>query len=128
MLSCSSACYDSGMEKGCSAPPTHLDLKKDKGLTVQWADGQVSFYPIIHLRRLSPSADARVLREKIAQNPLTVLPSSAGSDQPLTAIGAELVGNYAVKIIFSDGHDTGIFSWDYLHQIDPAAKEQGATE
>ena len=37
--------------------------------------------------------------------------------------GAELVGNYAVRITFSDGHDTGIFSWQYLREIDPARGE-----
>ncbi len=103
-----------------SVRPKHLDLKKDKGLTVEWPDGRISFYPVAYLRKMSPSADARMLREQMAKNPLTVLPASATSgDKPLTAVGAELVGNYAMKIIFSDGHDTGIYSWDYLRQIDP---------
>ena len=103
--------------------PTHLDLKKDKGLTVQWADGSTSYYSIAYLRRWSPSADARELREKLSKNPLTVLPASAVSDKPLTATGAEFVGHYAIRIVFSDGHDTGIYSWDYLREIDPARKE-----
>ena len=104
-------------------PPTpkHLDLDKTKGLTVQWQDGATSFYPIAYLRKMSPSAEQRALREQMARNPLTVLPASAAahSGEPLSATGAEMVGNYAVKIIFSDGHDTGIFSWEYLRQIDP---------
>lgn len=99
--------------------PKHIDLKKDKALTIHWADGSVSVYPIAYLRRLSPSADARLLREEMQRNPLTVLPSSAGSTGPLRAVKAELVGNYALKITFSDGHDTGIYSWQYLHEIDP---------
>ncbi len=105
--------------------PKHLDLKKDKGLTIVWGDGSESFYPIKYLRRMSPSADARQLREEIAQNPLTVLPSSAvsSSDEALTATGAELVGNYAMRILFSDGHHTGIYSWEYLREIDPGEEE-----
>ena len=100
--------------------PAHLDLAKDRGLTVRWSDGTSSFFPIGYLRRMSPSADARILREQLARNPLTVLPStSQGGDQPLTATGAELVGNYAIRIRFSDGHDTGLYSWEYLRQIDP---------
>ena len=101
--------------------PRHLELQKDKGLTVYWHDGTQDFYPIIYLRRLSPSAEARQLREEMAKNPLTVLPASVAtdSDQPLTATGAEMIGNYAVRIIFSDGHDTGIYSWHYLQQIAP---------
>jgi DUF971 family protein len=100
--------------------PKHLDLKKDKGLTVHWHDGRVSFYPVAILRRMSPSADARALRDEMAKNPLTVLPSGAvsGGSEPLTATGAELVGNYAVRITFSDGHDTGLYSWEYLSQLD----------
>ncbi len=104
--------------------PKHLDLKKDQGLTVQWQDGTDSFYPIAYLRKMSPSADARLLREEMARNPLTVLPSSAGTDRSsLLATGAHLVGNYAIKIIFSDGHDTGIYSWEYLKQIDPGVRD-----
>jgi DUF971 family protein len=106
--------------------PAHLDLQKDKGLTVRWSDGTTSFYPITYLRRMSPSADAKMLREEMARNPLTVLPSKGGGASgggPLTAVGATLVGNYALKIAFSDGHDTGIFSWEYLRQIDPGTSQ-----
>jgi len=102
--------------------PRHLDLKRDAGLTVDWQDGTQSFYPIAYLRRMSPSAEQRDLRERMAKNPLTVLPSSASKQGPLTADGAELVGNYALRIRFSDGHDTGIYSWSYLREIDPGEK------
>jgi len=102
--------------------PTAIDLKKDRGLTIAWEDGTSSFFSIAYLRRWSPSAEARVLREQMAKNPLTVLPASATSSGPLTATGAELVGHYAIKIHFSDGHDTGIYTWDYLREIDPLRK------
>ena len=106
--------------------PTHLDLDKERGLTVHWSDGRVSFYPVEHLRKLSPSADARELRKQMERNPLTVLPQAAGEQSgPLRATEAELVGNYALRISFSDGHRTGIYSWDYLREIDP---EQGGGE
>jgi DUF971 family protein len=100
--------------------PRHLDLKKDDGLTVHWADGSTSYYPVAYLRRMSPSAEARMLREQLASNPLAVLPASAAGDPgPLRAVDAELVGTYAIRIRFSDGHDTGIYSWSYLREIDP---------
>jgi len=108
--------------------PLHIDLKKDCGLTVHWPDGTVSFYPIAYLRRMSPSAEMRELREQMQRNPLTVLPPSmAGNADDLRAEDAELVGNYAIRIRFSDGHDTGIFSWKYLRQIDPG-EQQGADQ
>lgn len=109
--------------------PARLDLKKDRGLTIEWSDGTASYYSIAYLRRMSPSADMRQLREDMKKNPLTVLPSSAGkSAGPLVALGAELVGNYALKIRFSDGHDSGIYSWEYLRQIDPGLQSGQASQ
>ncbi len=105
-------------------PPTRIDLKKDRGLTVEWADGHAAYYSIPYLRRFSPSAEARQLREEMEQNPLTVLPQRAASDSgTLVAVDAELVGNYAIRITFSDGHSTGLYSWEYLRSIDPTPPE-----
>lgn len=100
-------------------PPRHLDLQRRKGLTVEWQDGRTCFYPVAWLRRMSPSADQRELREKMESNPLTVLPSSPPDSSELTAERIELVGNYAIRIHFSDGHSTGIYSWEYLQEIQP---------
>lgn len=106
--------------------PLNLDLKKDRGLTVEWADGKTSYYAIGYLRKMSPSADMRQLRDEMEKNPLTVLPNKGGGGPgPLVAVSAELVGNYAIRIKFSDGHDTGIFSWAYLREIDPELKGAG---
>ncbi|MFW6059182.1 MAG: gamma-butyrobetaine hydroxylase-like domain-containing protein [Phycisphaeraceae bacterium] len=100
--------------------PKHLELKKDRALTVYWQDGRVSVYPIAHLRRMSPSAEQRELRQEMARNPLTVLPGGGGGEGgPLTVTDLQLVGNYAVRLTFSDGHHTGIYSWQYLREIDP---------
>ena len=98
--------------------PKHLELKKDEGLTIIWSDESVSFYPIEYLRKQSPSADAKALREEMEKNPLTVLPSNAvGRSGNVVATGAELVGNYAIRISFSDGHNGGIYTWEYLWGI-----------
>lgn len=114
--------------------PINIDLKKDRGLTVQWSDGSSSYYSIAYLRRMSPSAEARQLRQELARNPLTVLPTprgggsgggGGGSGGGLVAESAELVGNYAIRVRFSDGHDTGIYSWRYLREIDPGATKDG---
>lgn len=109
--------------------PTHLDLKKDRGLTVEWPDGTTSYYSIAYLRRMSPSAEQRELRKAMEKNPLTVLPNRGGGGggaATLTADSAELVGNYAIRIRFSDGHDTGIYSWQYLREIDPQRRQEAA--
>jgi len=104
--------------------PVKLDLKKDRGLTIEWPDGSTSYYSIAYLRRMSPSAEARQLRDELKKNPLTVLPSTPGAKGPLVAESAEMVGNYAIRIRFSDGHDTGIYSWAYLREIDPNLASQ----
>jgi DUF971 family protein len=106
--------------------PKHIDLRKDESLTIEWEDGSRSVLPIPYLRRMSPSADARTLRESLARNPLTVLPSGASSG-PITADSAELVGNYALRIRFSDGHDTGLYTWSYLREIADAARGGNAS-
>lgn len=106
--------------------PTALDLKKDRGLTIQWGDGGTSYYSLAYLRKMSPSADVRQLREEMAKNPLTVLPSNPRPSGPLVATHAELVGNYGLRIFFSDGHHTGIYTWSYLREIDPMMQEPKA--
>lgn len=105
-------------------PPRALDVQKDRGLTVEWGDGTTSYYSIAYLRRMSPSADMRHLRGEMAKNPLTVLPASRGPAASLTILHAELRGNYAIWFRFSDGHDTGIYSWDYLREIAPPRTDE----
>jgi DUF971 family protein len=99
-----------------------IDIQVDRGVGVllMWENGDRSYYPIVYLRKMSPSADMRQLREEMARNPLTVLPAGlATRSGALTATDVELAGNYALKIEFSDGHNTAIYSWAYLREIDP---------
>ncbi|MCE9619046.1 MAG: DUF971 domain-containing protein [Planctomycetes bacterium] len=96
-------------------PPKALHLEKSRGLTVTWRDGTQGFIDVGTLRRMSQSADARQERESMATNPLHIMKHA--SPGPLAAVGAELVGNYAVRIRFSDGHDTGLFAWAYLRSL-----------
>jgi DUF971 family protein len=100
--------------------PIDIQVDRAVGVLLKWGNGDSSFYPIVFLRKMSPSADMRQLREEMARNPLTVLPSGLATRQgPLTATEVELAGNYALKIEFSDGHNTAIYSWAYLREIDP---------
>ena len=111
--------------------PLHLDLKKDAALTVRWRDGAESVYPLDFLRAHCPCAACRERRRKAAESPakvakvgkrpagplsLTVLPAGAG-DGPLTARSAELVGNYALRLDWSDGHASGIYSFKLLRDL-----------
>jgi len=95
--------------------PKHFDIQKEKGLTVEWDDSATTFYPCDLLRRMSPSADSKQTREDLQQNPLAILPSSKGG--PITIEDAQIVGNYAIRFTFSDGHTAGIYSWEYLRSL-----------
>lgn len=104
---------------GAGGPrPVHLDVARERGITFRWDDGGHAFLDVRTLRRQSPSADARELRSSMERNPLTVLPaSSAATTGPLAIAAVEPIGHYAVRIRFSDGHDTGIYSWKYLREL-----------
>lgn len=101
--------------------PLKLDLKKDHALDVQWQDGRQCRYSISYLRSMCPCAQCRAMRDeqKTARKKLTltILPGNYAGQ--LTATAASMVGNYALKIQFSDGHDSGIFSFAYLREICP---------
>lgn len=100
--------------------PQHLDIKRTLGLTIEWENNTTSFFPVLYLRKMSPAADQKKIREELANNPLAILPQSAiTGDKPVCIDNVEFVGHYAIRIRFNDGHDTGIYSWEYLHEIDP---------
>ena len=104
--------------------PKRLNLKKDEKLEIEWQDGQKSVYGISYLRSMCPCAQCRALREEQRQRKslLRVLPGNYS--QPLTAISAELVGNYALRIDWSDEHGTGIYSFEYLRDITPPGNDE----
>ena len=101
--------------------PLRLDLKRDEKLTIAWQDGAVCVYPLVTLRKMCPCATCKEERESAATRPktsLTVLPDAFAGGTP-TVVDAQLVGNYALKITWSDQHDTGIYSFQYLREICP---------
>ena len=103
-----------------------MNLKKDEKLEVQWQDGTVSTYPIALLRKMCPCATCKEIRaaeENRPVNRLRVLPGDhSAPSRPLAVTNAELVGGYALKLEWTDGHDTGIYSFQYLREIAPERK------
>lgn len=100
--------------------PLRLDLKRDEKLEIAWEDGRVCSYTIGYLRSLCPCAQCKLVREgerSTRKNLLKILPGNYAS--PVTAVGAELVGNYALRIDWSDQHGSGIYSFAYLREICP---------
>jgi DUF971 family protein len=89
--------------------PTDIKLhKKSKSLELSFVDGNFELRAE-YLRVHSPSAEVR--GHGIGQETLQVKKKFVG----ITAI--EISGNYALKITFDDGHDSGLFTWDYLYEL-----------
>ncbi|HEY2584628.1 MAG TPA: DUF971 domain-containing protein [Tepidisphaeraceae bacterium] len=99
--------------------PTRLNLKKDEKLEIDWQDGHRSVYKISYLRSMCPCAQCKALKEEQRQRKslLRILPGNYS--KPLAATNAELVGNYALRIDWSDQHGSGIYSFEYLREISP---------
>ena len=88
--------------------PTEIKLhQKSRVLEIAYADGRSFSLPCEFLRVYSPSAEVR--GHGPGQEVLQV------GKQAVEITRIEPVGTYAVQLFFSDGHDTGIFSWDLLY-------------
>lgn len=101
-----------------SIRPLKLSLVKDAALTVDWAGGKTSVYPIAYLRRHCPCAACRLERDGPPKPRLNVL--KGDFSRPLAVVSAEAVGNYAIRLHWSDKHASGIYSYTYLAEIAPA--------
>lgn len=90
--------------------PTEIRLKQDRRtLAVSFDDGVSHDLPAELLRVLSPSAE--VQGHGAGQR------KTVGGKANVAIVEVEPVGNYAVRLIFDDGHDTGLFSWGYLRKL-----------
>ena len=82
--------------------------RQQKALTVRWHDDHVSVYPFRWLRE---RCECAACKEEWTGKRL-IEPGSIAED--ITIQHAELVGNYALRIRWSDGHDTGLYTWEHL--------------
>src|SRR3954451_527011 len=99
--------------------PTEIRLAKDKrSLHVAFDDGAAFDLAAEYLRVTSPSAEV----QGHSPSERKTVPGK----RDVTIIGVEPVGNYAVKLIFDDLHSTGIYGWDYLHELGLKHEERWA--
>ncbi|MGL6041153.1 MAG: gamma-butyrobetaine hydroxylase-like domain-containing protein, partial [Deefgea sp.] len=90
--------------------PTEIKLhQKSKILEIAFADGAQFKLPCEFLRVSSPSAEVR--GHGVGNEVLQVGKANIN----ITAI--DPVGHYAIKLVFDDGHDSGLFSWEYLYEL-----------
>jgi DUF971 family protein len=89
---------------------TEIRLRRaSRLLEVSFADGSRFELPFEYLRVCSPSAEVK--GHGPGQEVLVT-----GKEQ-VGITGVEPVGRYAVKLVFDDGHDTGLYTWKYLHEL-----------
>jgi len=98
-----------GLDKN-TLSPTEIKLhQKSRVLEIAFADGKRFTLPFEFLRVYSPSAEVR------GHGPGQEVLQLGKKDVEITQI--EPVGSYAVQLVFSDGHDSGLYSWDYLYNL-----------
>jgi len=83
-------------------------------LAVRWPDGREDYFSPEFLRERSPSAENVGEVDILGQRH----GGAAGNDSAgVTLEGWDLVGSYGARLEFSDGHNTGIFTWAYLREL-----------
>ena len=90
--------------------PTEIKLhRKSRLLEVSFDDGRAFQLPCVYLRVYSPSAEVR--GHGPGQEVLQL------DKEEVNIRDIEQVGNYALKLIFDDGHSTGLYTWNYLYEL-----------
>jgi DUF971 family protein len=98
-----------GLQAGAPTPTSITVHARSRALEVGFSDGASFRIPFELLRICSPSAEVQ------GHGPGQEILQTGKRDVQLVAL--EPVGNYAVQPHFSDGHDSGIYSWDLLYQL-----------
>jgi DUF971 family protein len=111
--------------------PEHIAISKSKGIRIDWKDGHCSEYDLAYLRDECPCATCTGAH---GTPPQKTSHSKASADAnpfkmftpTVRMLHVEAVGAYAVRIDWSDGHGSGIYSFDYLRGICACAECRAA--
>ena len=97
--------------------PVAIRRDGDERLSIDWSDGHRSIYTWKHLRKNCPCAECK---GEFGQppDPFRILkPSELAPKPPLAPVAMEPVGYYAYKIVWNDGHDTGLYTLENLREL-----------
>ena len=103
--------------------PRKVRVKKAEGTGVEidWRDGHQSAWTFGWLRNACPCATCHEDREKTGRPPGTMKPKDLKPlmlyEAPAKPLDVTPVGKYALKFKWNDGHESGIYSWDYLRRM-----------
>jgi DUF971 family protein len=109
-----------------------VDKSGGTGVVIEWKDGHQSSWNFAWLRAACPCATCHEERDKEGRAPGVAKPKSASLlpmyVAPPRPLEVTPVGKYAVRFKWSDGHETGLYSWDYLRNVcDAEASKQGTS-
>jgi DUF971 family protein len=109
------------------ATSVKVHVKSGAGVDITWADGHASHFDFAYLREHCPCATCNDERGKKEAFAALAGPAAASAVLPMykpkpRAQAATQMGNYAIQISFSDGHATGIYSYDILRTLCPCAE------
>jgi DUF971 family protein len=103
-----------------AAEPEHIAISKSKGIKIDWRDAHRSEYTLAYLRDECPCASCTGAHgtepQKSDYSAETKTPFQMFKPT-LKMLNVEQVGGYAIRIDWSDGHSTGIYSFDHLRKI-----------
>ena len=104
--------------------PEHIAISKSKGIKIDWKDAHTSEYTLDYLRDKCPCAACTGAHGTPPRQPQAASPANPFQmyKPALKILSVEPVGNYAIRISWSDGHNTGIYSWEHLREICPCEK------
>ena len=98
--------------------PVELDIQRDSHLHIRWRDGHDSTIPLRELRRACPCAECRAARSEAKQGGSLPVIKPVANEAAMTAVAAaDLVGRYALKVTWKDGHDAGIYDFALLRAL-----------
>ncbi len=97
--------------------PTSIARDGQSSILIEWTDGSSLRYSAAELRKKCPCATCREKHGAQEKKAFTMPVLSLEEARPLTIKHMRPVGNYAYNIAFSDGHDSGIFTFDHLQEM-----------
>ncbi len=105
--------------------PKKVSASRSQGLLfIDWEDGHHSEYPLAGLRAACPCAECRGGHEGMGKRgspDMLEIPLARAGSTKLDRL--EGVGNYALQLVWMDGHSSGIYTWEYLRELDPGGDE-----
>ena len=97
--------------------PLKIERLGDDRLRIEWSDDERRVYRVAELRDRCPCATCREKRSAPPPPALQLTVLSVAEAQPLRVAGMRPVGSYAYHVDFSDGHNTGIYTFELLREL-----------